>query len=93
MSWNCDHCGNIRHGSGTRLCEECATALLHVRSEPLLERPLNGIYRKFQHLDRVLRECEASEDPIRRAAAEMWIAIAKANDKVDFSGRSETSER
>ena len=42
-------------------------------------KPLSGTYRKFQHLDRVLRDGAASEDPIRRAAAEMWIAIATAN--------------
>jgi hypothetical protein len=36
MSWHCDRCGKIRHGSGTRICEECAAALPPVRSEPLL---------------------------------------------------------
>jgi len=42
-------------------------------------KPLSATYRKFKHLGRVLREGMDSEDPVRRAAAEMWVAIEKAN--------------
>ncbi len=38
--------------------------------------PLSGTYHKFKHLDSVLRDGAASEDPILRAAAEMWIAMS-----------------
>ena len=45
-------------------------------------KPLNGTYRRFKHLDKVLRGCATSTDPVHRAAAEMWAAIAKANKGV-----------
>ena len=47
--------------------------------KPRKTKPLSGTYRKFRHLDRVLRDGASSDDTIRRAAAEMWVAIAKAN--------------
>jgi len=54
--------------------------------EPKRERkakPLSTTYRKFKHLGRVLREGVDSEDPARRAAAEMWVAIEKANAGIE----------
>lgn len=52
--------------------------------KPRKTKPLSGTYRKFKHLDRVLRDCAASTDPVHRAAAEMWAAIAEANDQAQF---------
>lgn len=46
-------------------------------------KPLSGTYRKFKHLDSVLRGCATSTDPVHRAAAEMWATLAKANEEVD----------
>ncbi|MCK9519460.1 MAG: hypothetical protein M0R74_10635 [Dehalococcoidia bacterium] len=46
--------------------------------DPFTER-VKKIYRtrdRFAHLDRVLRECETSGDPIYRTAAALWDAIA-----------------
>lgn len=42
---------------------------------------LSSTYRKFKHLDKVLRGCATSTDPVHRAAAEMWAAITKANNQ------------
>lgn len=42
-------------------------------------KPLASTYRKFKHLDRILREEATSDDPIHRAAADMWAAIVNAN--------------
>ena len=50
--------------------------------KPRKTKPLSGTYRKFRHLDRVLRDGASSDDTIRRAAAEMWVAIAKANKEL-----------
>jgi len=44
-----------------------------VRSNGLL-----AVFEKFQHLDRVLRECETADDPIYRTCAALWIAVAEA---------------
>jgi hypothetical protein len=50
--------------------------------KPRKTKPLSGTYCKFKHLDRVLRDCAASTDPVHRAAAEMWAAIAEANSAI-----------
>jgi hypothetical protein len=42
-------------------------------------KPLSGTYRKFRHLDRVLRDCAEYENPIYKTAAALWEAIANAN--------------
>jgi hypothetical protein len=42
-------------------------------------KPLSTTYRKFEHLAQVLRAGIGSDEPIHRAAAEMWVAIEKAN--------------
>jgi len=39
---------------------------------------LLAVFEKFQHLDRVLRECETADDPIYRTCAQLWIAVAEA---------------
>ena len=39
---------------------------------------LLAVFEKFQHLDRVLRECETAHDPIYRTCAQLWIAVAEA---------------
>jgi hypothetical protein len=39
---------------------------------------LLAVFEKFQHLDRVLRECETADDPIYRTCAALWIAVAEA---------------
>lgn len=46
--------------------------------KPRKTKPLSGTYRKFRHLDRVLRECETADDPIYRTCAQLWIAVAEA---------------
>ena len=46
--------------------------------DPFTERA-KEIYRtrdRFAHLDRVLRECAASDDPIYRTAAALWEAVS-----------------
>ena len=48
-------------------------------------RCLAAIYNKFRHLNQLLRDCQTSKNPIYRAAAEMWIAIAEANAKLTGS--------
>ncbi len=62
--------------------------------DPFTER-VKEIYRtreRFAHLDRVLRECATSDDPIYRTAAALWEAIsgpaAKERDGVRVCSRS-----
>ena len=48
------------------------------RQDPFRER-VKEIYStrdRFAHLDRVLRECETSDDPLYRAAAALWEVIS-----------------
>jgi len=56
-------------------------------------KPLGATYRKFRHLGRVLRAGIDSEDPIHRAAAEMWVAIEKANASVRGGAAAPYPER
>lgn len=39
---------------------------------------LLSVFEKFQHLDRVLRECETADDPIYRTCGQLWIAVVEA---------------
>ncbi len=39
---------------------------------------LLAVFEKYQHLDRVLRECETADDPIYRTCAQLWVAVAEA---------------
>ena len=55
---------------------------------------LLAVFEKFQHLDRVLRECETADDPIYRTCAQLWIAVAEAQtSNADLSGRSGATVR
>ena len=49
-------------------------------------KPLSGTYRKFRHLDRVLRDCADSDNPIYKTAAALWEAIANANNSKGGKG-------
>jgi len=56
--------------------------------DPFTDR-IKTIYRtrdRFAHMDGVLRECAAAEDPIYRAAAALWEAIA-GKTSVQMAGR------
>jgi hypothetical protein len=55
--------------------------------DPFTER-VKEIYRtreRFAHLDRVLRECATSDDPIYRTAAALWEAISGPANNTDES--------
>ena len=38
---------------------------------------------KFAHLDRVLRDCATSDDPIYRAASALWDAVCAVQCRLD----------
>jgi hypothetical protein len=46
---------------------------------------LLAVFKKFRHLDRVLRKCETADDPIYRTCAQLWIAVAEAQTAQDKS--------
>jgi hypothetical protein len=41
---------------------------------------IQSVREQFEHIDRVLRECATSDDPIYRAASALWVAVADAHE-------------
>lgn len=61
-----------------------------LEDKAIARRWMEAVFEKFQHLDRVLRECETADDPIYRTCAKLWVAVAEAqtaNAASDLSRR------